>query len=220
MNIVHRLRSPLIAFVVLALSATAVFAARTISESANASNVGLAQANVAASHAPDAVEVGARNTPSERTDSTTGTDATTGTKPPDNHGPTAPAAASLSFDALKAACGGNLKNKGAYISAIARGLYVFTSSAGKVTCAPAPTHTASTTGTDATTGTKPPDNHGATVSGAASLSFDALQAACGGNLTNKGAYISAIARGLYVFTSSAGKVTCAPAPTHTASTTG
>src|SRR5512140_3898026 len=159
MNIVHRLRSPLIAFVVLALSATAVFAARTISESANASNVGLAQANVAASHAPDAVEVGARNTPSERTDSTTGTDATTGTKPPDNHGATVSGAASLSFDALKAACGGNLKNKGAYISAIARGLYVFTSSAGKVTCAPAAT-APRTTSPSSPAATTPPKAHG------------------------------------------------------------
>jgi hypothetical protein len=134
---VDRLRSPLIALVVLVLSATAVFAAKTISDTANTSSVGLAQASAASSHAPQGVTAGAPDTSSEGTDSTTGTDATTGT----NHGATVSGAASLSLDALKAACGGNLKNKGAYISLIARGLYVFSSSAGKVTCALAPTTT-------------------------------------------------------------------------------
>jgi hypothetical protein len=152
MNIVDRLRSPLIALVVLALSATAVFAARTISDSANTSNVGLAQASAASSHGPEALTAKAPDKSSEGADSTTGTDATTGS----NHGATVSGAASLSFDALKAACGGNLKNKGAYISSIARGLYVFTASAGKVTCVSAPTtiHTTTPSSPAATTPAK------------------------------------------------------------------
>jgi hypothetical protein len=155
MNIVNRLRSPLIALIVLALSATAVFAAKTISDTANTSNVGLAQATVASSHVPQAGAAEAPDKSSEGKDSTTGTDATTGTKPPDNHGATVSGAASLSFDALKTACGGNLKNKGAYMSLIARGLYVFKSSSGKITCGPAP-KTSGTTSLSSSVGTTPP----------------------------------------------------------------
>jgi len=166
MNIVNRLRSPLIALVVLALSATAVFAARTISDAANTSNAGLAQANAALSHAP---EGGAALAPDKSadgkdsttgTDDTTGTDATTGTKPTDNHGASVSAAAKLSLDALKA-CGvnSNLTNKGAYISLIARGLYVFSSSTGTITCGPAST-TTGTTSPSTSAGTAPTKLHG------------------------------------------------------------
>lgn len=128
MNIVNRLRSPLIALVVLALSATAVFAAKSISDAVNTSSVGLAQANAASGHTPQGGAAEAPDKSSEGTDattgtdSTTGTDATTGTKPTDNHGASVSAAASLSFDDLKTACKGDLKNKGAYMSLIARGL--------------------------------------------------------------------------------------------------
>ena len=163
MNIVNRLRSPLIALVVLALSATAVFAARTISDAANTSNAGLAQANAALSHAP---EGGAALAPDKSadgkvsttgTDDTTGTDATTGTKPTDNHGASVSAAAHLSLDMLKA-CGVNshLTNKGAYISLIARGLYVFDATTGK--CALAPT--TGTTSPSTSAGTAPTKLHG------------------------------------------------------------
>ena len=160
----NRLRSPLIALVVLALSATAVFAARTISDTANTSNVGLARANTALSHAPQG---GAALAPDKSadgkdsttgTDDTTGTDATTGTKPTDNHGASVSAAANLSFDALSNACGvnSNLRNKGAYISLIARGLYVFDATTG--TCAPAPK--TGTTSPSTSAGTAPTKLHG------------------------------------------------------------
>jgi hypothetical protein len=155
MNIVNRLRSPLIALVVLALSATAVFAAKTISDT---SNVGLAQANAASSHVPQAGVAEAPDKSPEGKDSTTGTDATTGTKPSDNHGAAVSGAASLSFVALKAACGGTLTNKGAYISLIARGLYVFSSSTGTITCRPAPT--TSTSSPSSSAGATSPKPHG------------------------------------------------------------
>ena len=163
MNIVNRLRSPMIALVVLALSATAVFAARTISDAANTSNVGPAQANAALSHAPQGGAALAPNKSADGkdsttgTDDTTGTDATTGTKPTDNHGASVSAAAHLSLDMLKA-CGVNshLTNKGAYISLIARGLYVFDATTGK--CALAPT--TGTTSPSTSAGTAPTKVHG------------------------------------------------------------
>ncbi len=167
MNIVNRLRSPLIALVVLALSATAVFAAKTISDTANASNAGLAQASAALSNAPlggaalapDKSAGGKDSTTG--TDDTTGTDATTGTRPTDNHGASVSAAANLSLGALKTACDGNLANgatlanKGAYISRIARGLWVFDAT-GKCTLAP----TTGTTSPSTSAGTAPTKLHG------------------------------------------------------------
>ena len=155
----NRLRSPLIALIVLALSATAVLATKTISDAANTSAVGHAQATAPSSHAPQGGAAEAPDRLSQGTDSTTGTDATTGTKPPDNHGAVISGAASLSFDALKAACGGTLKNKGAYISLIARGIYVFNSSAEKMTCGPAPT-TTGTPSPSSSAGTTPTKLHG------------------------------------------------------------
>jgi hypothetical protein len=226
----NRLRSPLIALVVLALSGTAVFAARSISDAVNTSSAGLARTTVASGNASQGGTVQAPDASSEREDSTTGTDATTGTddttgtRPTDNHGASVSAAAGLSFEDLKAACGGDLKNKGAYISLIARGLYVFDATTGTTACAPAPTTTGTddTTGTDATTGTKPANNHGASVSAAAHLSLEGLKAACGGDLKNKGAYISRIARGLYVFDATTGTTvgtaTCKPATPTTGTT--
>jgi len=159
MNIVNRLRSPLIALVVLALSATAVFAAKSISDAVNTSSVGLAQANAASGHAPQGGAADAPEKSPEGTDATTGTDSTTGTKPTDNHGASVSAAANLSFDKLKTACGLDLKNKGAYISLIARGLYVFSSSAGTITCGPVPT-TTGTTSPSTSAGTAPTKLHG------------------------------------------------------------
>jgi hypothetical protein len=144
------------------VSATAVFAARTISDAANTSNAGLAQANAALSHAPlggaalapDKSAEGKDSTTG--TDDTTGTDATTGTKPTDNHGASVSAAANLSLDALNAACHVTLANKGAYISLIARGLYVFDATTG--TCAPAPK--TGTTSPSTSAGTAPTKLHG------------------------------------------------------------
>ena len=157
MNIVNRLRSPLIALVVLALSATAVFAARTISDAANTSNAGLAQANAALSHAPEGGAALAPDKSADGKDSTTGTDATTGTKPMDNHGASVSAAAHLSLGALKACdVNSSLTNKGAYISLIARGLYVFDATTGK--CALAPT--TGTTSPSTSAGTAPTKLHG------------------------------------------------------------
>jgi hypothetical protein len=168
---VNRMRSPLIALVVLALSAGAVFATKSISDAVNASSSGLAQASVASGHAllgdegaglafsgkkPDAT-TGTDAT--SGTDDTTGTDSTTGTKPKDNHGATVSAAAHLSFGDLKTLCGGDLKNKGQYISRIARGLYRFDSTTG--------------TSVDSSTGTFVCGPAAATTTGAAPISLPA-----------------------------------------------
>jgi flagellar motor protein MotB len=160
---VRHFRSLAIALVVLGLSTGAVFAAKTISDAANASNTGLAHAQAVSGQTPAsgsgpqaAPAKGAE--PDEQADETTGTDSTTGTgKPTDNHGAVVSSAAQLSFDDLKALCatsGFVGTNKGAYMSAIARGELVVTvakvtdatTGTGIVakTCAKA---TASTTGT-------------------------------------------------------------------------
>ena len=128
-------RSLLIALVVLGLSGGAVFAAKSISDAANASNTGLAHAQ-AVSGQTTATGTGPRGaqakTPEvdDQGDSTTNTDSTTGTgKPTDNHGAAVSSAAQLSFDDLKALCatsGFVGANKGAYMSAIARGELVVT----------------------------------------------------------------------------------------------
>ena len=153
-------RSLAIALVVLGLSTGAVFAAKTISDAANASNTGVAHAQfvsgqtLGSDSGPQAAPKAAET--NEQTDSTTGTG-----KPTDNHGAFVSSAAQLSFDQLKALCaksGFVGTNKGAYMSAIARGELVVT--VAKVTdattgtgivamsCAKA---TTSTTGTTAPT---------------------------------------------------------------------
>ncbi len=155
------LRSLVIALVVLGLSAGAVFASRSLADIATASSSGLANASAAsglalpAGRAPSLTahsEASSGTTATEAddttgTDETTGTDSTTGTKPTDNHGAFVSAAAHLSFDELKVACVGfDGKNKGAYISAIARGLLVVT----------LPTDASAGTTVDTTTGTTAP----------------------------------------------------------------
>lgn len=122
-------RSLAIALVVLGLSTGAVFAAKSISDAANASNTGLAHAQavsgqtLAAGSGHQAAPAKAAE-PAEQADSTTGTG-----KPTDNHGAVVSSAAQLSFDDLKALCatsGFVGANKGAYMSAIARGELVVT----------------------------------------------------------------------------------------------
>ncbi len=145
---VHRFRSLFIALVVLGLSAGAVFASKSISDVVTASNSGLDRAQAAAGQQLPASAAAlqgkhdgtAGTDNSSGTDETTGTDDTSGTdsstgtgKPTDNHGAVVSAAAHLSFDQLKAKCTGATdgtgftgKNKGAYMSAIARGILVVT----------------------------------------------------------------------------------------------
>jgi hypothetical protein len=146
---VHRFRSLAIAIVVLALSAGAVFASKSISDAANASNTGLARAHGAsgltlpANTSPDQVAptsvdptTGTSDPTTGTSDPTTGTsDPTTGTSDPttgttrpiDTHGAVVSTVAHLSLAELQALCPGfDGKNKGAFISAIARGLLVVT----------------------------------------------------------------------------------------------
>ena len=157
------LRSLAIALVVLGLSAGAVFATKTLSDVANFSH-------------DTATRTAAVLAPVTTADSSTGTDASTGTDDTtgtDTHGAFVSAAAHLSFDELKAACAGfDGKNKGAYISAIARGILLVTlptdATAGTtvdtstgtttptITCTLAPVPVAPT----ATTGTAPAPLHG------------------------------------------------------------
>lgn len=150
-------RSLVIALVVLGLSAGAVFAVKSISDVANVSNPGVAHAQSVSGHTPgsgsDPQAAPKAAEPDEQADSTTGTG-----KPTDNHGAFVSSAAQLSFDQLKALCaksGFVGANKGAYMSAIARGELVVT--VAKVTdgttgtgivaksCAKAPTVTTGTT---------------------------------------------------------------------------
>jgi hypothetical protein len=144
---VHRFRSLIIALVVLGLSAGAVFASKSISDAVNASNSGHVRAQAVSgltlpasgSAAQDGLAVSHDRTTgsdstagtddperdaSSGTDASAGTDASSGTgKPTDNHGAVVSAAAHLSFEELQTACAGfDGKNKGAFISAIARGL--------------------------------------------------------------------------------------------------
>jgi hypothetical protein len=186
----RHIQSVFVALVVLAISAGAVFAGRSLSE---ASGAGLDRASAAAGQAvpstpvkPDQVAptptptpTPAPTTPSVALAQPAGTDeatdATTG-QHPDNHGAIVSAAAHLSFEELEAACPAEFEggNKGAYISAIARGLLVVTLDATPVApvapttlSAPvAPTVTTPTVATptitctwpaasDATTGTSP-----------------------------------------------------------------
>ena len=149
----RRAQSPFIALVVLAISAGAVFAGSALSQT---STVGLSHAQTASgqtvpasSHASDEekpdpddaqgiVTTGAEATPDE---AAAGPD-----QHPDNHGAIVSAAAKLSFEDLKAACPSTFAGltKGAYISAIARGLLV-------VTPPVAPTATSTTPTTPTTT---------------------------------------------------------------------
>jgi hypothetical protein len=132
---VRHFRSLAIAFVVLGLSAGAVFAARSLSDASTVSNTGLARAQAVSGQTP-ATGAGPQAAPAkaaepdEQGDSTTNTDASTGTgKPADNHGAIVSSAAQLSFDELKALCAASGfagTNKGAYMSAIARGELVVT----------------------------------------------------------------------------------------------
>jgi len=158
---VRHFRSLVIALVVLGLSAGAVFAVKSISDVANVSNTGLSHAQAISGHTLASGDVHQATPakaaePDEKADSTTGTG-----KPTDNHGAFVSSAAQLSFDQLKALCaksGFVGANKGAYMSAIARGELVVT--VAKVTdgttgtgivatsCAKA---TTSTTGTTAPT---------------------------------------------------------------------
>jgi hypothetical protein len=133
---VRQFRSLAIALVVLGLSTGAVFAAKSMSDAANTSNGGPAHAQAVSGQAA-AVGFGHQAAPAkaaepkEQPDSTSGTDESTGTestsgtgKPTDNHGAFVSSAAQLSFDQLKALCatsGFVGTNKGAYMSAIARG---------------------------------------------------------------------------------------------------
>jgi hypothetical protein len=157
---VHRFRSLAIALVVLALSAGAVFASKTISDAQSASSAGLARAGAASgltlpasgtsqlaptkTHDETAGTDATSGTGDDEKDDSSGTDASSGTgKPTDNHGAVVSAAAHLSFEDLQKACGAVLdgKNKGAYVSAVARGLLdvtVVTDSSGgttSITCA-------------------------------------------------------------------------------------
>ena len=157
----HHFRSLVIALVVLGLSAGAVFAVKSISDVANVSNTGLPHAQAVSGHTPASGD-GHQATPAKATEPDEQADATTGTgKPTDNHGAFVSSAAQLSFDQLKALCANSRfvgTNKGAYMSAIARGELVVT--VAKVTdsttgtgivaksCTKAPT---STTGTTAPT---------------------------------------------------------------------
>ena len=122
-------RSLVIALVVLGLSAGAVFAVKSISDVANVSNAGLSHAQAVSGHTP-ASGSGDQATPAKAAEPDEKADSTTGTgKPTDNHGAFVSSAAQLSFDQLKALCaksGFVGANKGAYMSAIARGELVVT----------------------------------------------------------------------------------------------
>jgi hypothetical protein len=126
---VRHLRSLVIALVVLGLSAGAVFAVKSISDVANVSNKGLSHAQAVSGHTP-ASGFGDQATPAKAAEPDEQADATTGTgKPTDNHGAFVSSAARLSFDELKALCaksGFVGTNKGAYMSAIARGELIVT----------------------------------------------------------------------------------------------
>jgi hypothetical protein len=132
---VRHLRSLAIAVVVLGLSTGAVFAAKTISDAASASNTGLAHAQSVSGQtpgsgsdpqaAPKAAETNEQADSTTGSDKTTGTDSTTGTgKPTDNHGAVVSSAAQLSLAQLQSLCAASGfvgANKGAYMSVIARG---------------------------------------------------------------------------------------------------
>lgn len=169
----RRTQSVFVALVVLAISAGAVFAGGSMSE---ASGAGLERAAAAAGRAvpstadpagqvapaptptptPTPIPTPTPTAPSAAITQPTGTgeeaDATTG-QHPDNHGAIVSAAAHLSFDDLddlKTACAGFVgKNKGAYISAIARGELIVTLAAPVA----APAVTAPTTALETTAGT-------------------------------------------------------------------
>jgi hypothetical protein len=153
---VRHFRSLVIALVVLGLSAGAVFAVKSISDVANASNTGLAHAQSVSGHTP-ASGSGDQATPAKAAEPDEQADSTTGTgKPTDNHGAVVSSAAQLSFDQLEARCTPSVfvgTNKGAYMSAIARGELVVT--VAKVTDATTGTgivaKSCSTTGTTAPT---------------------------------------------------------------------
>lgn len=167
----RRFRGLLIALVVLGLSAGAVFASKTISDAAN---TGPAHAQAVSGLTLPASGSGPQAEPAEapevgeHADSTTGTDATTGTgKPTNNHGAVVSSAAHLSLDELRTLCvasGFVGTNKGAYVSAIARGDLVVT----VATVTDATTGTTSivaqscTMASDATAGTAP-TTHGAST---------------------------------------------------------
>ncbi len=169
-TIVRRVQSLFIALVVLGISAGAVFAGRALSDAANA---GLDKAQAASDQALPAA--GAADERRPDTETTTTAPATTEDESstetqgehPDNHGADVSAAAHLSYDELKAACTGfDGKNKGGYISAIARGELVITltppvapATTPTIACGPAPTTEGATT-TQTTTTTAPTKLHG------------------------------------------------------------
>ena len=170
----RRFRGLLIALVVLGLSTGAVFASKAISDAANVSNTDLARGQAVSGLTLPASGSGLQAAPAktpevdERADSTTGTDATTGTgKPTDNHGAVVSSAAHLSLDGLRTLCAASGfvgTNKGAYVSAIARGELVVT----VATVTDATTGTTSiaaqscTMASDSTVGTAP-TTHGAST---------------------------------------------------------